>query len=92
MILSCIPFLSMLVGFEYAYRHKAKQRTDTVRRFRMKLYKVSAWLGLYSPMRFIITNLFQWNSLMLHECMVLILYISAAFLITLSLDKSELKE
>ncbi|MBQ5740053.1 MAG: helix-turn-helix transcriptional regulator [Oscillospiraceae bacterium] len=91
-ILSCIPFLSMLVGFEYAYRHKAKQRTDTVRRFRMKLYKVSAWLGLYFPMRFIITNLFQWNSLLLRECMVLILYISAAFLITLSLDKSELKE
>ena len=91
-ILSCIPFLSMLVGFEYAYRHKAEQRTDAVRRFRMKLYKVSAWLGLYFPMRFIITNLFRWNSLLLRECMVLILYISAAFLITLSLDKSELKE
>lgn len=91
-ILSCIPFLSMLVGFEYAYRHKAKQRTDTVRRFRMKLYKVSAWLGLYFPMRFVVANLIPWNSLLLRECMVLILYISAAFLITLSLDKSELKE
>ncbi len=91
-ILSCIPFLSLLGGFEYSYRHKTTERTVEVRRFRRKLYQVSAWLGLYFPVRLIVVNTIDWNLLLLRECMVLVLYITVAVCISLSLEKTTIKE
>lgn len=92
-ILSLIPFVAMIGGFEYAYRKKAKEAAnERVALFRKKLYKISAWLGLYFPIRFLITVVaVQFYSrpvsTLVLECVVLSVYIGVAFLVTLEIEK-----
>lgn len=93
-LLSFIPFAALIGGFEYAYR-KSKADEGTAR-FRLRLYKISAWLGLYFPVRLLVVTALQffgWTpSLPLQECLVLVLYIAASAFVNLSLDAQSLKK
>lgn len=53
--LSFLPFVAAIGGFEYAYQKKASSATEKTKNFRKKFYKISAWLGLYFPIRFIVS-------------------------------------
>ena len=92
--LSFIPFVAAIGGFEYAYQKKASSATEKTKNFRRKFYKISAWLGLYFPVRFIvkIAATFYprpYYSLVL-EVIILVIYIAAATCVNLSIDKSYL--
>lgn len=56
-ILSFVPFAAVIGGFEYAYQKKSGEENENVKVFRKKFYKISAWLGAYFPVRFLVTIL-----------------------------------
>ena len=92
--LSFIPFVAAIGGFEYAYQKKASSATEKTKNFRRKFYKISAWLGLYFPIRFIVSVAVSfyprpYNTLVL-EIIILVIYIAAATCVNLSIDKSYL--
>ena len=78
--LSFVPFIAMISGFEYAYMKRGKN--ETAAKFRRTFYKISAWLGLYFPVRFIISAALSLYprpySVLVKECIILIIYIAAA--------------
>ncbi len=92
-VLSLIPFAAIIGGFEYAYR---KNRTEVSENFRRTFYKLSAWLGLYFPIRFLLTIVMeifpQLFSPVVFEIVTLGIYIMSAMLIMLSLDKKALEQ
>ena len=92
--LSFLPFIAAIGGFEYAYRKNELAATEMTKRFRRKFYKISAWLGLYFPIRFVITALAIFYprpySALLLEVIVLAIYIGTALCVNLSIDKSDL--
>ena len=90
--LSFLPFVAAIGGFEYAYQKKVSSATEKTKNFRRKFYKISAWLGLYFPIRFVISMLAKLYprpySVLLLEVIVLVVYICAATSVNLSIDKS----
>ncbi len=97
-VLSFIPFIAAIVGFEYAYQKKSSGATEKTKMFRKKFYKISAWLGLYFPIRFVVSAVvvllktlcsFTIQTVVL-ECIILAIYICAALLVNLAIDKSYL--
>lgn len=94
-ILSFIPFVAVIGGFEYAYQKKSTEATETIKMFRKKFYKISAWLGAYFPIRFILKALSSfyprpYNTIAL-ECVILVIYLMTVILITLQIEKFSLK-
>ncbi len=90
-VLSFIPFVAMVGSFEYAYQKKKGERNKSATRFRKRFYKISAWLGTYFPVRLVITALMHfyprpYSSLVL-ECVILVIYLMTAMLITLGIEK-----
>ena len=68
--------------------------TEKTKNFRRKFYKISAWLGLYFPIRFIVSVAAgfyprPYNTLVL-EAIILVIYIAVATCVNLSIDKSYL--
>lgn len=47
-----LPFAAVVGGFEYGYQKRKSQANDTARKLRSRFYQISAWLGLYFPIRF----------------------------------------
>ena len=93
-VLSLIPFLCIIGGFEYGYRKG--RPTEKTRDFRCRFYKISAWIGLYFPVRFVVTAVMTfwprpYSSLLL-ECMILILYMVSALMVNLAIDKQNLRQ
>ena len=93
-VLTFLPFVAVIGGFEYAYRKKQSAATETTKAFRRKFYKISAWLGLYFPVRFVVSAAAAfyprpYSSLLL-ETIILVIYIWAAVSVNLSIDKSNL--
>lgn len=90
--LSFLPFVAAIGGFEYTYQKKVSSATEKTKNFRRKFYKISAWLGLYFPIRFVISMLAKLYprpySVLLLEVIVLVVYICAATSVNLSIDKS----
>ena len=64
-------------------------------RFREKFYKITAWLGTYFPVRFVVTTALRLRSkpydVLVQEVLVLTAYLTAATLLTLAIDKGELR-
>ena len=89
--LSFMPFVAAIGGFEYAYRKKASSATEKTTTFRRKFYKISAWLGLYFPVRLLLSVVTRFYprpySALLFEVIVLVIYIFAASSVNLSIDK-----
>ena len=95
-VLSFIPFIAMVGGFEYAYQKKANEQNERTVQFRKRFYKVSAWLGAYFPIRLLAMALVHFyprpiNSLAL-ECVIAVLYLMTATLITLEIEKRHLSK
>lgn len=92
--LSFLLFVAAIGGFEYDYQKKISSATEKTKNFRKKFYKISAWLGLYFPIRFIVrfaVRLYPrpYSSLVL-EIIILAIYIGTATCVNLSIDKSYL--
>ena len=95
-ILSFIPFVAVIGGFEYAYQKKSTEANEITRTFRKKFYKISAWLGAYFPVRFAVTILSSFYprpySAIVKECVILSLYLMVVMLITLQIEKMNIKK
>ena len=93
-LLSFLPFAAVIGGFEYA--HRKTTPTERTQTFRRKFYKISAWLGAYFPVRFVIcVAASQYGgsiSVPVLECIILAVYFCTALLINLSIDQSYLPE
>ena len=82
-ILSFLPFVAVIGGFEYAYQKRRNEANEITKTFRKKFYKISAWLGTYFPIRFVVTSLaFLYPRS----------YLMTATLISLQIEKNNLKE
>ena len=94
--LSFLPFIAAIGGFEYAYRRNGSGATEKTKAFRRKYYKISAWLGLYFPIRFAVKMIAVFYprpySAVLLEVIILVVYLWAAVTVNLSIDKSALQE
>ena len=90
-LLSFILFLASIAGFELGYRRHMSEATEKVCQFRWRFYKISAWLGLYFPIRFLmnIVSVFcPWNfSVLVFEIIILAVYMMTAVCVSLSIDK-----
>ena len=95
-VLSFLPFVAVIGGFEYAYQKKIQEANEKTKSFRKKFYKISAWLGTYFPIRFVVKKLSYfyprpYRSIVL-ECVILAIYLMTVTLITLLIEKKDLKE
>ena len=94
-VLSFVPFVAIIGGFEYAFQKKSSERNEITIRFRRRFYKISAWLGLYFPVRFVMNILVHFYprpySSIAFECVVLAIYLMAVMLITLQIEKEKLE-
>lgn len=93
-ILSFIPFIAMVGGFEYVYQKKSSEENETTALFRKKFYKISAWLGTYFPIRLAVTAAMHlyprpYRFLVL-ECIIFVVYMMTAILISLGIEKRNL--
>lgn len=93
-ILSFVPFLAMIIGFELGYRKRKAQAAKEQLEFRKRFYIISAWLGTYFPVRFLTTLFITFNcgpySVWIQELTLLTLYICTATLLTLSIEKRDI--
>ena len=90
--LSFVPFVAAVGGFEVAFRKDTQSINEQMITFRKKFYKISAWLGTYFPVRFVINSLMHlyprpYSSLVL-ECIILVVYIACACLIDLQIEQN----
>jgi len=95
-VLSFLPFVAVIGGFEYAYQKKIQEANERTKSFRKKFYKISAWLGTYFPIRFVLQKLAYfyprpYRSIAL-KCVILAMYLMTVTLITLLIEKKDLKE
>lgn len=95
-VLSFIPFVAVVGGFEYAYQKNVNVngRNERTTQFRKRFYKISAWLGTYFPIRFLIMDLSSLyprpiNTLVL-DCVIIAVYLMTATLLTLEIDRRNL--
>ncbi len=92
--LNYIPFVAAIGGFEYAYQKKTSNVTEKTKNFRKKFYKISAWLGLYFPIRFIVSITARFYprpySTLVLEVIILAIYIVSATCVNLLIDKNYL--
>ena len=93
-ILSFVPFVAVIGGFEYAYQKKSSEVNEITKAFRKKFYKISAWLGAYFPIRFVMTMLASFYprpySAIVKECVIVAVYLMTVMLITLTIEKKYL--
>ena len=94
-VLSFVPFVAIIGGFEYAFQKKSSERNEITIRFRRRFYKISAWLGLYFPVRFVMNILVHFYprpyNIIVFECVVFAIYLMEVMLITLQIEKEKLE-
>ena len=95
-VLSFIPFVAMIGAFEFAYRKRAAENNEATIAFRKKFYKISAWLGLYFPIRLLTQALATFYprpfSTLILECIIFALYLMCAALLNLEIDRRYLRD
>ena len=95
-VLSFIPFVAMIGAFEFAHRKNAAENNEKTIAFRKKFYKISAWLGLYFPIRLLtqaLSSLYpRPYSMLTLECVILALYLMCVTLLTLEIDRRHLRD
>lgn len=95
-VLSFLPFVAAIGGFEYAYQKKADAQNEKTRQFRRRFYEISVWLGLYFPLRLLVQAVMNcyprpYDTLVL-EGVLAAVYLLTAALITLRIEKQRLPE
>ena len=92
--LSFVPFAAAIGGFEYAFRKNDSTMNEQTLKFRRKFYKISAWLGTYFPVRFVLEALIRFYprpySILVKECIILVVYIACAFLLDLKIEENHI--
>ena len=90
-VMSFIPFVAAIGGFEYAFQKRVGNSSERVIHFRKNFYKISAWLGSYFPIRLLIMVCMSYYprpySALVLECVILTAYIAAALTIDLAVEK-----
>ena len=90
-VLSFIPFVAIIGGFEYSYQKRKSEANENAQAFRKKFYKISVWIGIYFPIRFIVRTLSNFYprpySTIALECVILVIYLMTATLICLQIEK-----
>jgi len=90
-VMSFLPFVAAIGGFEYAFQKKAHEPSERVLRFRKKFYKISAWLGSYFPVRLLILMGMSFYprpyAVLALEAVILAVYLAVALLIDLAIEK-----
>lgn len=83
-------FVAPLGGFEAAYRRNPP--TEATRKFRLRFYKISAWLGLFVPTFFLSFTAMRLyphpHSAVVEIIVALVLYIAVTTLLCLAMDKA----
>ena len=94
-IFSFIPFVAAVGGFEYGYQKKKSEANETTKTYRKRFYKISAWLGTYFPIRFVVRRLSAFYPrpyyTMVLECVIAVIYLLTASLICLQIEKNSPK-
>ena len=95
-VLSFLPFVAAVGGFEYAYQKKTDAQNEKTRQFRRHFYEISVWLGLYFPLRLLVQAVMNcyprpYVTLVL-EGVLAAVYLLTAALITLRIEKQRLPE
>lgn len=95
-VLSFLPFVAAVGGFEYAYQKKADAQNEKTRQLRRRFYEISVWLGLYFPLRLLVQAVMNcyprpYDTLVL-EGVLAAVYLLTAALITLRIEKQRLPE
>lgn len=90
-VLSFLPFVAAVGGFEYAYQKKADAQNEKTRQLRRRFYEISVWLGLYFPLRLLVQAVMNcyprpYDTLVL-EGVLAAVYLLTAALITLRIEK-----
>lgn len=90
-VLSFLPFVAAVGGFEYAYQKKADAQNEKTRQLRRRFYEMSVWLGLYFPLRLLVQAVMDcyprpYDTLVL-EGVLAAVYLLTAALITLRIEK-----
>lgn len=95
-VCSFIPFAAVIGGFEYGYQKRKSQADDTAKKFRRRFYQISAWLGLYFPIRFVVHLLAHLYprpySTLVRSLVVLAVYGVTAALVCRIIRRKEQKE
>lgn len=84
-VLCIIPFVAVMGGFEYTYQKcKGEANADT-QAYRRKFYQISAWVGTYFPIRWIMEKMSAFYPRPYHaialEGVILVIYLMTAGLI-----------
>ena len=94
-VLSFIPFVAIIGGFEYSYQKRKSKANENAQAFRKKFYKISVWVGICFPIRFIVRTLSNFYprpySTIALEGVILVIYLMTATLICLQIDKNSKK-
>ena len=94
-VLSFIPFVAIIGGFEYSYQKRKSEANENAQVFRKKFYKISVWVGIYFPIRFIVRTLSNFYprpySTIALEGVILVIYLMTATLICLQIEKKNKK-
>lgn len=56
-VLSIVPFVAIVGGFEYSYQKMKNEANDRTQAYRRNFYRISAWVGAYFPIRLIVSAL-----------------------------------
>ena len=90
-VLSFIPFAAIIGGFEYSYQKRKSEANENAQASRKKFYKISVWIGIYFPIRFIVKTLSNFYprpySTIALEGVILVIYLMTATLICLQIEK-----
>ena len=91
-VLSFIPFVAIIGGFEYSYQKRKSEANENAQAFRKKFYKISVWVGIYFPIRFIVRTLSNFYPrpyyTIVLEGVILVIYLMTATLICLQIEKN----
>lgn len=90
-VLSFIPFVAIIGGFEYSYQKRKNDVNENAKAFRKTFYKISVWLGLYFPIRFIVITLSNFYPrpyyTMAIESLIIVTYLLTATFISFQIEK-----
>ena len=90
-VLSFIPFVAAIGGFEYGYAKKDHGASAQMVHFRKQFYKITAWLGTYFPIRLLVRTLlmlYPWPyNTLVRGCLIVMLYLMTAAFITWKIEK-----
>ena len=92
-LLSFLPMACLVAGFEWAYRRRPAEETAAA--FRRRLYRATAWLGTYFPVRLAVMCLSSALSLAwtpaVFETVTAVIWVTAALTLTARIDKEAIR-